>query len=118
MVNKEYQFTPSFRSQLEPGGHLLRTERARFGRDDRVNGLGSKDEDRVARRVRLVARDVEVADAERKVDRIEVLERGGQERQVQRDESTREGAGAEEGSSHRTRAKRASAGNIMPSEDR
>ena len=35
--------------------------------------------------------DVEVADAEREVDRVEIFERGGQERQVKREEGERQG---------------------------
>ena len=39
--------------------------------------LREQDEDGIARRVRLMARDVEVADAEREVDRVEIFERRG-----------------------------------------
>ena len=40
--------------------------------------------------MRLMARDVEVADAEREVDRVEIFERRRQERQVEREEEQRE----------------------------
>ena len=38
----------------------------------------------------LVLRDVVVADAQRKVDRVEVFERGRQEREMERDEQRAE----------------------------
>ena len=41
-----------------------------------------RDEDRIAGRMRLVARDVEVAHAEREVDRVDVFERRREEREV------------------------------------
>ena len=75
----------------------------RFRRPEGVNGLRRKDEHRIAGRVRLMLGDVEVADAEREIDRVEILERGGKKRQVQRDEREREQARreAEERSSTR-----------------
>ena len=42
-----------------------------------LHGLGDQDEDRIARRMRLMVRDVEVAHAEREVDRVEIFERRG-----------------------------------------
>ena len=44
--------------------------------------LRQRDEDRIAGRMRLVPRDVELPHAEREVDRVEVFERSRQEREV------------------------------------
>src|SRR6185436_15286367 len=67
-------------------------EAARFGRGNPDEtergrrGLREGDEYRVAGRVRLVLRDVELAHAQREVDRVEVFERRRQEREVRREE--------------------------------
>ena len=48
------------------------------GAQHRGRHLRQRDEDGIAGRMRLMPRDVELADAEREIDRVEVLERPGQ----------------------------------------
>ena len=62
-----------------------------------MNDFCREHEYRIPRRMRLVIRDIEVADAEREVDRIEIFERGRQKRQMKRDETDNERGGAEVG---------------------
>ena len=66
-----------------PRGDAASTPAARSAAGRR---LGQRDVDRIAGRMRLVLRDVEVPDAEREVDRVDVLERPGQEREVREQE--------------------------------
>ena len=56
--------------------------------------LGERDEDRVAGRMGLMPGDVEVAHAEREVDRIDVFERGREVKQV-RERGNRTASGRE-----------------------
>ena len=51
--------------------------RAASESDDRVHRFRDQDEQRIAGRMRLMLGDVEVADAEREVDRVEIFERAG-----------------------------------------
>ncbi len=61
-----------------------------------------QDEDRIARRMRLMLGDVEVADAEREIDRVEVLERAGRYgRWSARNASARAAATARDAAPHR-----------------
>ncbi len=54
--------------------------------------LPERDEDRVTRRVGLMLGDVEVAHAQREVDRVQILERRGQHGQMRRERNDRERA--------------------------
>ena len=58
--------------------------------DPRAGHPAQRDEQRIARRVRLMLGDVEVMETEREVDRIEIFERCGQKRHVQNEENQRE----------------------------
>ena len=55
-----------------------------------MDGFRDRDEHRVAGRMRLMLRDVEVADPEREVDRVEIFERLREVRQVKREKDERE----------------------------
>ena len=55
-----------------------------------VDSFHQRDVDRVAGRMRLVLRDVELADAEREVDGVDVLQRGREEKRGARQEQERE----------------------------
>ena len=57
---------------------------------DGVQQLGGGDEDRISRRMRLVPRDVVVADAEREVDRVEIFQRDRKGKQVEHEKEQRE----------------------------
>ena len=57
-----------------------------FGQAGGVQGLRGGDEYRIAGWMRLMPGDVEVADAKREVDRVEVFECGRKKRQVKREE--------------------------------
>ena len=65
-------------------------QRLGFRGDRPVGNLANSDVERVAGRVRLMARDVEVAQAQSEINRIEIFERGGKKRQVEREEQRRE----------------------------
>jgi len=58
-----------------------------------MHGLRERDEDGIAGRVRLMARDVEMADAEGEIDGIEVFQRRGQIRQMREEEERGERSG-------------------------
>lgn len=51
-----------------------------------MHGFRDGDENGIAGRVRLMARDVEMADAESEIDRVDIFERRGQVRQMREDE--------------------------------
>ena len=55
-------------------------------RHDHRHCTGERDEERIARRVWLVSGDVVVTQAEREIDRVDVLEVAGQPREVETDE--------------------------------
>ena len=57
----------------------LRAARRRQRRSTAVEAFAERDEDRIAGRMRLMLGDVEVAHAEREVDRVDVFERRRQE---------------------------------------
>ena len=57
----------------------------RFVGDRSVHQLGERDIDRIAGRMWLVVRDVELTDAEGEVDRVEIFERRREVGQVQRE---------------------------------
>src|SRR5262249_42421895 len=63
------------------------TQRVRLGGHAEVHGFRQRDEERIARRVRLMFGDVEVAHAECEIDRVEILERWRKERQGESGES-------------------------------
>jgi hypothetical protein len=54
-----------------------------------VHRFGGDDKQRVSGRMRLVMRDVERAQAEREIDRIDVFKRSGQVRKVEREKDQR-----------------------------
>ena len=55
------------------------------GRDQQARAPRDQDEQRVAGRMRLMLGDIEVPHAEREVDRIEILERRRQVREMERE---------------------------------
>jgi len=57
------------------GKHAEEAEGPDLRRQQEVKALRGRDENRIARRMRLVRGDVEVADSEREIDRIEIFER-------------------------------------------
>ena len=61
-----------------------------------MDAFRHRDEDGIARRMRLMMRDIEGSDAEREVDRVEILERLRRVRKVERkkDESQDDRDGA------------------------
>ena len=71
------------------GDDAEESERARFVGDRSVHNLGERDIDRIAGRMWLVVRDVELTDAEGEVDRVEIFERRREVRQVQREKGER-----------------------------
>ena len=55
-----------------------------------MHALRKRDVDRIARRMRLMPRDIELTNAQGKVDRVEIFERFREVRQVQREKDRRE----------------------------
>ena len=74
-------------AERAPHGEAAHRGRVDAGRAQDGGGhLAERDEHRVARRMRLVTRDVEVTHPEREVDRVEILERVRQKYEVSREE--------------------------------
>lgn len=76
-----------------PGKNADQAERASLRGYDGVNDLGRQDEDGIPRWVRLMLGDIEIANAQREVDGIEIFERDGKKREMERDEHQRKQAG-------------------------
>ncbi len=68
-------------------------EGRRLVRHDGVHQLAGGDIDRIAGRVGLMPRDIEVAHAEGEVDRVQIFKGGRKKRQVQRQEQNRQSRG-------------------------
>ena len=75
------------------GDDAQQAERAGLRGDQRVHSLGRQNIQRVTGRMRLMPGDVEITHAEGEVDRIEIFEGGGGERQVEREKRGGEQAG-------------------------
>src|SRR3989442_14361544 len=67
-----------------------RRKRVRFRRNQRVRALRRENEQRIAGRMRLMLGDVEVPDAEREVDRIEIFQRHRKVRHMEGEKTDRE----------------------------
>jgi hypothetical protein len=76
-------------------------QRLRLGRRGAIDETRHGDEHRVAGRMGLMARDVETPQAEREVDRVDVLERLRQIGNVQREKDQRQRAGNQNGAGWR-----------------
>src|SRR5205807_1078507 len=70
-------------------------ERRRVRRDNRARNFSKRHEDGIAGRMRLVLGRIELVEAEREIQRVDVFERRGQKREMRREEQRRQGGGPE-----------------------
>ena len=70
-------------------------ERLRVRRDDGARNFSKRHEDGIAGWMRLVLRRIELVQAEREIQRVDVFERRGQTREMRREEERRQGGGPE-----------------------
>ena len=85
---------PASESTASARASIAEARRAGAEPDDGRRDLAERDVDGITRRVRAMRRDVEVAHAEREVDRIDVFERRGEKRDVREREDQRQSAPA------------------------
>ena len=71
-------------------------QRLRIGRHHGARDFSERHEHRIARRVRLMLCGIEIVEAEREVQRVDVFERRGQEREMRDEKHRREAGGPEQ----------------------